>query len=93
MTKAKRIPTNPRTKTEKITKVNATNVNLRSSLVTSQVQKVTTVHGTSHFGSKKGKGFMLWCAIMLGNVAFTAYFLIVIRQKFNENQIVTQVSC
>lgn len=54
-------------------------------------EKITTIHGTSYFTVLQGSPLTLWITILLGNVVLTIAFVIVIKDKFNANQIVTQV--
>lgn len=54
-------------------------------------ENVTTLHGTTHFKRKKGKQLFLWALLMIANIALTITFLLVIREKYNSDEIVTKV--
>lgn len=54
-------------------------------------QNVTTLHGTNHFSHKKGKGLFLWAFLMIANIMLTVIFLLVIKDKYNNDAIVTKV--
>ena len=63
-----------------------------SAYYVSLIERITTVHGTSHFTSMRGRSLVLWSLAVVGTAMLTIAFIMVIKQKFNENQIVTAVS-
>lgn len=56
------------------------------------LDKITTIHGTNHFHTKSDKNRVLWGLVMIMNVILTTVFIIVIKQKFRNDQIFTKVS-
>ncbi|KAJ8731706.1 hypothetical protein PYW08_014436 [Mythimna loreyi] len=62
-----------------------------SAYYVSLIERITTLHGTNQFTSKSGKSLVLWTLAMIGNVLLTIAFIMFIKQKFNENQIVTAI--
>ncbi|XP_075971050.1 pickpocket protein 28-like [Anticarsia gemmatalis] len=58
----------------------------------SLLERITTLHGTNHFTSKRGRSLWLWTLLILFNVMLTISFIFVIRDKFNDNKIVTSIN-
>lgn len=50
-----------------------------------------TIHGTNHLQFLEGTPLRLWVSIMLGTLLITIAFVVLITNKFNAFQIVTQV--
>ncbi|CAH1644604.1 unnamed protein product [Spodoptera littoralis] len=63
-----------------------------SAYYVSLIERITTLHGTSHFTSRTGRSLLLWTLAVIGNMMLTIAFIMVIKQKFNENQIVTVIN-
>ncbi|PZC76567.1 hypothetical protein B5X24_HaOG204466 [Helicoverpa armigera] len=65
---------------------------INSAYYVSLIRRITTLHGTNHFTSKTGRSLVLWSVAVLSNILLTIAFIMVIKQKFNENQIVTSIN-
>ncbi|KAF9823765.1 hypothetical protein SFRURICE_017328 [Spodoptera frugiperda] len=63
-----------------------------SAYYVSLIERITTLHGTSHFTSRTGRSLVMWTLAVVGNMVLTIAFIMVIKQKFNENQIVTVIN-
>lgn len=55
------------------------------------LDKITTIHGTNYFHRKSDKNRVLWGLAMIMNVILTTTFIIIIKQKFRNDQIYTKV--
>lgn len=55
-------------------------------------KNIRTLHGTNHFSHKKGKQLFLWSVLMIVNIVLTITYLMVIKERYNNDEIVTKVS-
>lgn len=69
----------------------ATGDDTKDSVPISIFQNVTTLHGTNHFSRKKGKQLFLWTILMTANVVMTITFLMIIKEQYTNDDIVTKV--
>lgn len=53
--------------------------------------KITTLHGTRHLVKKKDLSFYFWIAIMIANLLLTMGYIMVIKTRYNNDQIITRV--
>ncbi|XP_060801071.1 pickpocket protein 28-like [Amyelois transitella] len=56
------------------------------------IRNISTVSGTVHLTEKKGKQLVMWSFIMVINVCLTAAFILFVRLKYQDEQIVTEVN-
>ncbi|XP_028156413.1 pickpocket protein 28-like [Ostrinia furnacalis] len=55
------------------------------------IEDITTLHGTNHFTNVSGRSVVGWSVVFVGNILFTAIFIIIAKEKYDDNQIVTAI--
>ncbi|XP_013134790.1 PREDICTED: sodium channel protein Nach-like [Papilio polytes] len=53
---------------------------------------ITTLHGTNQFSVLSGRKIILWRFLMLLNMILTIAFVLVIKNRYNNDQILTRIS-
>ncbi|KAI5635651.1 amiloride-sensitive sodium channel domain-containing protein [Phthorimaea operculella] len=55
------------------------------------LERITTIHGTNFFRVMRGKSLFAWSLLMIAHATLTIAFLVIIKERYNTDQIVTKI--